>query len=91
MLAEPLAKYQFSEGLLPLGHVSSKHILRHFVIQTLHVGNILRDVGQSDALSSPGMLKRGCSMHSARKEHQIFKANLRLLRCGYDEQFLFTH
>lgn len=27
-------------------------------------------------------------MHSTRKEHQIFKANLRILRCGYDKQHI---
>lgn len=33
VLAQPLAKYQFFEGRLPLGSVSSKHIPRHFVNQ----------------------------------------------------------
>lgn len=73
MLAESLAKYQFSEGLLPLGQVSSKHILRHFVIQTLHVGNILGDVGQSDALSSPGMLKEAAACTQPEKSTKYLK------------------
>ena len=73
VLAEPLAKYQFFEGRLPLGCVSSKHILRHFVNQTLHVGNILRDVGQSDALSSPGTLKDAAACTQPEKSAKYLK------------------
>lgn len=39
----------------------------------LDVGNILRDVGQSDALSSPGTLKKAAACTQAEKSAKYLK------------------